>query len=129
MRNAAMVLGIIGGAVGMIVGFFGYGFAEALGWITEFFGAEASRPITERVGTEEDYADTKIIAIASPILGIAGGAMSPAQPVAGAILMLVSAVGMFHGFGFGAFTMFPIAMCAVAGLLGLAAAFAPKSAG
>ena len=28
MKNAAMVLGIIGGVVGMVVGFFGYGFAE-----------------------------------------------------------------------------------------------------
>lgn len=128
MTNAAMVLGIIGGIVGMVVGFFGYGFAEALGWITEFFGSAAT-PITDRVGTEEDYADTKIIAIAAPILGIAGGAMSPAKPLAGAILMLASAAGMFQGFGFGAFTMFPIAMCAVAGLLGLAAALSKTPAG
>jgi hypothetical protein len=35
MKNAAMVLGIIGGVVGMVVGFFGYGFAEIGSWFSE----------------------------------------------------------------------------------------------
>lgn len=30
MRNAALVLGIIGGIIGMIVGFFGYGYTVAI---------------------------------------------------------------------------------------------------
>ena len=48
--------------------------------------------------------------------------MSPKKPLAGAVLMLLSAGGMYWGFGFGVFTMFPIAMCLVAGLLGLSGA-------
>ena len=35
MKNAAMVLGIIGGVVGMVVGFFGYGFAEIGSWFSD----------------------------------------------------------------------------------------------
>jgi hypothetical protein len=40
----------------------------------------------------------------------------------GAVLMIVSAVGMYWGFNFNVFTMFPIAMCLVAGILGLTGA-------
>ncbi len=32
MRNAALVLGIIGGLVGMFVGFFSYGYTEFIAW-------------------------------------------------------------------------------------------------
>ena len=30
MRNAALVLGLIGGLIGMLVGFFSYGYIEAI---------------------------------------------------------------------------------------------------
>ncbi len=30
MRNAALVLGVIAGVLGMIVGFFGYGYTEVI---------------------------------------------------------------------------------------------------
>ena len=39
----------------------------------------------------------------------------------GAVLLLLSAVGMFWAFGFGVFTMFPIAMSALGWVLALAA--------
>ena len=35
MRNAALILGIIGGVVGMIVGFFSYGYTEFIDWAGE----------------------------------------------------------------------------------------------
>lgn len=123
MRKAAMVLGIIGGIVGMVVGFFGYGFAELWDWI---FGTV--RQFEDQTGFQadlqappEDPMITKAISIAAPILGIAGGAMATDRATLGGILLLVSAGGMFYAFGFGVFTMWPIAMCAVAGLLALPA--------
>ncbi len=130
MLNAAMVLGIIGGIVGMVVGFFGYGFAELWSWLfgaiehvetQTGFSADLERP-------PEDPMVTRLISLFSPILAIAGGAMAPSAPLPGAVLMLVSSAGMYWGFGFGAFTMFPIAMCAIAGLLALPAAIASRRA-
>ena len=115
MKNAAMVLGIIGGVVGMIVGFFGYGFAEVGSWFSE-----STNGLTDTVlGTGENADRSRFVGLFAPILSIAGGAMSPGKPLAGAILMVVSSIGMYWGFGFGVFTMFPIAMCLTAGLLGL----------
>lgn len=130
MLNAAMVLGIIGGIVGMFVGFFGYGFAELWSWIFGVFSdVEAQTGFQADIGQPpDDPMITKAISIASPILGIAGGAMAPSRPGLGAVLLLVSAGGMFYGFGFGVFTMFPIAMCGLAGLLALPAALRKPAA-
>ncbi len=118
MKNAAMVLGIIGGVVGMVVGFFGYGFAEIGSWFSEVTDGLTD----EALGTGENAGRTRFVGLFAPILGIAGGAMSPGRPLTGAILMVLSAAGMYWGFGFGVFTMFPIAMCLVAGILGLTGA-------
>ena len=76
----------------------------------------------EALGTGENAGRTRLVGLFAPILGIAGGAMSPGRPVFGAILMVASAAGMNWGFGFNVFTMFPIAMCLVAGILGLTGA-------
>ncbi|MEL6480787.1 MAG: hypothetical protein AAFQ75_04990 [Pseudomonadota bacterium] len=122
MRHAALVLGVIGGAVGMIVGFFGYGFAEAVGWIAGFVG-EISQEAAAELGPEKDRTDVKLAALLAPIAGIAGGAMVLTQRLMGAVLLAASAAGMLWGFGFGVFTMFPIAMC------GLAAVFALLASG
>ncbi len=113
MKSAAVILGIIGGIVGMMVGFVAYGWVE----FTEWFNAEVSDVIEETANATR----WQIVGLVSPILAIAGGAMSGTRPAIGAGLMFVSAIGMLWGLGFGAFTMFPIAMCGVAGLLGLAA--------
>jgi len=126
MLNAAMILGIIGGIVGMVVGFFGYGFAELWSWI---FGAvqqvEAETGFQADLGQPpEDPMITRAISLASPILGIAGGAMAGSNPLTAALMLLASAGGMIYGFGFGVFTMFPIAMCGLAGLFALPAALA-----
>jgi hypothetical protein len=118
MKNAAMVLGIIGGTIGMIVGFFGYGWTEAASWFSS-----ATSGLSDRAVGEIDNPDRiRFISLFAPILSIAGGAMSPGRPLFGAILMVLSAVGLFWGFGFNVFTMFPIAMCLTAGILGLAGA-------
>ena len=119
MKNAAMVLGIIGGVVGMVVGFFGYGWTEVASWFSDVTNGLSDRA----VGEVENVDRVRFVSLFAPILSIAGGAMSPNKPMAGAILMVLSAIGMYWGFGFDVFTMFPIAMCLTAGILGLTGAF------
>lgn len=112
MRNAALTLGVIGGILGMIVGFFVYGYIEFIDWFGEV--PDVARQV-------EDPALFRTVSILSPLLAIAGGAMARARALWGGVLMLVSAAGFWHAFGFGVFTMFPIAFCALGGLLAVAA--------
>ncbi|NVK99787.1 hypothetical protein, partial [Ruegeria pomeroyi] len=63
----------------------------------------------------------QMTSIIAPMLAIAGGAMARARALWGGVLLLVSAAGMYHAFGFNVFTMFPIAFAAVGGVLGVAA--------
>ena len=122
MRNAAMILAIIGGLVGMVVGFFGYGFA-ALGEMFDEF-TEAARDVgVQKV--VEDPLITKAIGLMAPILAIAGGAMAPSRPAVAAILILIASTGMYYGFGFNVFTMFPIGMCGLAAVLAILGAMLP----
>jgi hypothetical protein len=126
MLNAAMVLGIIGGTIGMIVGLFGFGFAELWSWMAEQAGEVDVRTglsFSEEVGSPQDPIVTKIISLLAPILGLSGGAMAPSNPQTATALMALSAGGMMWGFGFGVFTMFPIALCAVGALLAFIGAF------
>ena len=76
MRNAALILGLIGGIVGMIVGFFGYGFA-VLGEIwAEFFQAAQEVGVGEVV---EDPLTTKIVALGDRSWRLPGLRWRPAQ--------------------------------------------------
>ena len=112
MRNAAMILGVIAGLIGMIVGFFGYGYVEAIKHFGDIDG------IVEQVDNPGLIQTASIVA---PLLAIAGGAMAHARALVAGVLLLVSSAGMYYAFGFGVFTMFPIAFAGVAGVLGLAA--------
>lgn len=112
MRNAALVLGILGGLLGMLVGFASTGYIEAI----------------ERWGEIPDVAEQvdnvgliRTMGIVAPILALAGGAMAKVRALWGGILLLLSTGGMFWAFGYGVFTMFPIALTGLAGLLALAA--------
>ncbi|MDR9483741.1 MULTISPECIES: hypothetical protein [Sediminimonas] len=112
MRNAALVLGIIGGIVGMLVGFFSYGYTSAV----ERFG--------EIEGLAEQVANVELIRVSSflsPLLAIAGGAMAKVRALLGGVLLLASTAGMYYAFGFNVFTMFPIGFCGLAGVLAVAA--------
>ena len=116
MRNAALVLGIIGGIVGMIVGFFSYGYTEAVNW------AEANIDnLPGFLSQVENVGLIRVVSFAAPLLAIAGGAMARSRAQLGGALLLISAAGMLYAFGFGVFTMFPIGMCALGGVLALAA--------
>lgn len=112
MRNAALVLGLIAGIVGMIVGFFGYGYTVAVEKYGEIDGIAKQ---VENVGL------IRVASLVAPMLAIAGGAMARARALWGGILLLLSSGGMYYAFGFNVFTMFPIAFAALAGLLGIAA--------
>lgn len=112
MRNAALVLGIIGGLIGMLVGFFSFGYVEAVQHFGEIDG----------VAEQVENADLiQAMSIISPMLAIAGGAMARARALWGGLLLVVSSVGMYVAFGFNVFTMFPIAFAGVGGVLAVAA--------
>lgn len=112
MRNAALVLGVIAGLIGMIVGFFNYGYTAAVDHFGEIEG------LAEQVANVDMIRVTSILA---PLLALVGGAMARSRALWGGALMLVSAALMYAGFGFGVFTMFPIVFAATGGILGIAA--------
>lgn len=112
MRNAALVLGIIGGVIAMMVGFFGFGYTELV---------QEHSEVGEIFGQFDDPGLIRFASFLAPILAIAGGAMAKIRALYGGILMLLASYLMYHAFGFNAFTMFPIGFCIVGGLLALAA--------
>ena len=116
MRNAGLILGIIAGMVGMIVGFFASGYLMFVDWVS----SEVDPQQTFFLLPDNPYL-WRAAGLIAPVLAIAGGAMAHSQRYLGSALMLVSAVGMAAAFGFGIFTMFPIAMAGLGGLLVLGA--------
>ncbi len=112
MRNAALTLGLIGGILAMFVGFFGYGytvFVEKNGEIGDL-ARQVQHPMV-----------IQIASFLAPLLAIAGAAMARSQNLAAGVLMIAASLGIYVAFGFGVFTMFPIAMCGLGGALALAA--------
>ncbi len=112
MRNAALMLGIIGGLFAMVVGFFGYGYTEVVAKHAE---------VGDMFGAVENAQLIRASSFLAPLLALAGGAMARARALWGGILMLIAGALMYYAFGFGVFTMFPIGFCLVGGLLALAA--------
>ncbi|WP_299849291.1 hypothetical protein [uncultured Roseovarius sp.] len=112
MRNAALVLGIIGGVFAMFVGFFGYGYTEAVARYGEIEGLARQ---VDNIGL------IRTASLLSPLLAIAGGAMARVRALWGGVLLLISAGLMFFAFGFSVFTMFPIGFTLLGGVLAIAA--------
>lgn len=112
MRNAALVLGLIGGLFAMVVGFFSFGYTEVV---------QNHAEVGRMFGQFENAQTIRIASFLAPLLAIAGGAMARARALWGGILMLLSAGLIYLAFGFGVFTMFPIGFCLVGGLLAVAA--------
>jgi hypothetical protein len=112
MRNAALVLGIIGGLLALVVGFFSYGYTA---FIDQYGEIEGLAHQVERVGL------IRSVSFLAPLLAIAGGAMAKIRALWGGLLMLLSAVAMFYAFDFNVFTMFPIGFTVLGGLLAIAA--------
>lgn len=113
MRNAALVLGIIAGVIGIFVGLFGYGVVT----LTES-NAELANVVG---GGFENPELTKAASFLGPLLAIAGGAMAKSRALWGGIALLISAALFFYGFGFNVATMFPIGFALLGGILAIAA--------
>ncbi len=112
MRNAASVLGVIGGIMAIFVGFFGYGYTEVVERYGEIEGVAKQ---VENVGL------IRTVSFLAPLLAIAGGAMARMRALWGGGLMLISAGAMYYAFGFNVFTMFPLGFTVLGGLLAVAA--------
>ncbi len=112
MRNAALILGLIGGLIGLFVGFFSFGYTELIQQHGEVEG------LFEQVANPQVI---RTVSFLSPLLAIAGAGMVKVRAVWGGVLMGLSAAGMFFAFGFNAFTMFPISFLALGAIMGLAA--------
>ncbi len=112
MRNAALMLGVIGGLIAMVVGFFGFGYTEVLRNYNE---------VGDVFGRVENVELVRLASFLAPLLAIAGGAMARYRAVIGGGLMIVAGALMYFAFGFGVFTMFPIGFCLTGGVLALAA--------
>ena len=112
MRNAASTLGVIGGIIAMIVGFFSYGYTE----VVDRYG--------EIEGLARQFSNVELIraaAVLSPLLAIAGGAMAKARALWGGVLMLLACGLMYVAYGFNVGAMFPIAFTGLGGVLALLA--------
>ena len=112
MRNAASMLGVIGGLIGILVGLFGYGYVEF---------SERHSEVGELFGVFENPGFIRFASFIAPLLAIAGGAMAKARALWGGILMLISALCFYAAFGFNVGTMFPIGFVALGGILAIAA--------
>ncbi|PSL21792.1 hypothetical protein [Shimia abyssi] len=112
MRNAALTLGIIAGVIGMIVGFFGWGYTEVINRFGEV------PDVAEQV---DNIGLVRAGALLAPLCAIVGGAMARSRALWGGVLLLISAGGMYAAFGFNAFTMFPISFAGLGGVLAIAA--------
>ncbi|WP_120501418.1 hypothetical protein [Roseovarius sp. EL26] len=112
MRNAALMLGVIGGLLALLVGFFSYGYTEFVDKVGEIDG------IAEQV---DQVGLIRAVSFLAPLLAIAGGAMSKVRALWGGVLMLLSAGAMYYAFGFNVFTMFPMGFVALGGILAIAA--------
>ena len=111
MRNAALTLGIIAGLMGIVVGLFGYGYAEL----------SSARPEVNDLFSLDNPSLIRFASFMAPLLAIAGGAMAKMRALWGGGLLLVSAALFYTAFGFNVGTMFPIGFAGLGGILAIAA--------
>ena len=112
MRNAAMTLGLIAGLIGILVGLFGYGYAEL---------TTRNPEVGAMLGVFERPGFIRFSSFVAPLLAIAGAAMARDRALWGGILMLLGAACFYAAFGFNVGTMFPIGFAGLGGLLAISA--------
>ena len=112
MRNAALILGLIGGLWALAIGFFVYGYIAFIDWFGE---------VPDFARQVEDPTLYRTVAVLAPILAVAGAGMARARALWGGVLLLCATGGLYYAYGLGVFTVFPLAFCGVAGLMALAA--------
>ena len=125
MKQAAVMLGVIGGILGLILGLSVSGWLAFTGWL----GTEVQGDLPGALQSPENADLLRAAGVIAPILAIAGGAMAVLRPFWAAILLGGSALAMFWAFGLGFFTTFPIARCALAGLFALIGAASREPGG
>ncbi|QMU57045.1 MAG: hypothetical protein GKR98_01815 [Boseongicola sp.] len=112
MRTAAMVLGLIGGILALILGMVSFGYTEALYRFGEW---------PDLAEMPENVDIIRGVSVLAPVLAIAGAAMAKYRALWGGIALGVAAIGLYVAFGIGFFSIFPVTMCSLAALLALAA--------
>lgn len=97
MNNLALILGVIGGALGLIAGivFYGADFGAAFSSFKGFF---------------------HVTGAIVPVLAIIGGLVSPKKPSLGAVLMLGAALAMLPIFGLKWWVVLAVTLCAAGGI-------------
>jgi hypothetical protein len=106
LLTASMVLGIIGGALGLLAALFGNAVVGAAGALS---------------GRESEAALLQLFLLASPIVSIVGAAIVKGKPILGAALMGLSILPLLHFFGFNFFTMLPISLSGLGAMLAVLA--------
>ncbi len=102
MKTGAMVLGIIGGIIALLIGLFGF----TLGQIGSAVGAEGA-------------GITKVLSLVIPIVGLVGGAIVKGKALIGGSLMLVSAIAIVALLGINFFSLLPGIPLLIGGILGV----------
>lgn len=111
MRNAATLLGMIGGIIALIMGIFGFAWVEV--------SANEEVRNLDFIPLPENPALLKVIYVVAPLLAIAGAGMARYRALWGGLLLLVAAVAIYTTFT-NWFTIFPAAMCGLAAIFAIA---------
>lgn len=101
MKTGALVLGIIGGLVVLLYGFFGFG-----------LGSFANS------GKEGSGTLLMLLAIVFPVIALIGAGIVKAKPIIGAGLMAFAALGFLLIIGFNCFSFIPVVLLGLGALLG-----------
>jgi hypothetical protein len=117
MRNTALILGVISGLWGMLIGFIAYGYTVL------FDTVDAKLPDQDILNQLDDVGVIRAMSLLAPVLALVGGGLVHARPTWSGPLLLLSAAGMYWGFEWRFWTMFPITLCAIAGILAILAAY------
>jgi hypothetical protein len=112
MRNSATALGMIGGILALIMGIISFGY-------TEITANEDFRNL-DFLPLPDNPALLRAMSVIAPLLAIAGAGMARYRALWGGVFLLVAAVAIYTTFN-NFFTIFPAAMCGLAGVLALAA--------
>ena len=111
MRNAATALGMIGGILALIMGIVSFSYTEAL---------DRWQELGEFVPVPDNPAVLRAMSVIAPLLAIAGAGMARYRALWGGLLLLMAAAAIYTTFT-NFFAVFPASMCALAGVLAIAA--------